>query len=107
MLSPYYDSPFFFDSQAVRFRPPVVIEFTKIYRQQNQDFISLLNKVRNNNLDLAGYDTLNSRFIPDFKPPEGSNYITLTSHNLRAEQANQLKLDELPGKVHLLCPNRK
>jgi len=100
LLSPYYDSPFFFDSQAVRFRPPVVIEFTKIYRQQNQDFISLLNKVRNNNLDLAGYDTLNSRFIPDFKPPEGSNYITLTSHNLRAEQANQLKLDELPGKVH-------
>ncbi len=100
LLSPYYESPFFFDSQAVKFRPPVVIEFTKIYRQQNEDFISLLNKVRNNNLDQAGFDALNSRYVPDFKPPGGSNYITLTSHNVRADKANQSKLDELKGKLH-------
>jgi hypothetical protein len=51
VLREYYKSPFFFDSYVMREDPPVYVEFTKIYRQTEERFIGLLNRVRNNEMD--------------------------------------------------------
>ncbi|MGB4770856.1 MAG: helix-turn-helix domain-containing protein [Chitinophagaceae bacterium] len=95
VLSNYYESPFFFDSNAVKEQMPLLIELNTIYRQKEESFVSLLNKVRNNLLEKDDYDQLNLRFIPDFQPAKEDKYITLTSHNNQADQINLAKRNKL------------
>lgn len=95
LLGNYYSSPFFFDSKAVKEQAPLLIELTKIYRQKEQSFVELLNKVRNNYMDKDDFDELNDRYIPDFHPSADEKYITLTSHNAQADNINQVKLQKL------------
>jgi len=95
ILNEYYDSPFFFDSQVIKSQTPLLIELTKIYRQKEEGFVSLLNKVRNNELDADDFEALHQRYNPGFSPMPGENYITLTSHNNQADQINQVQLHKL------------
>ena len=95
LLGNYYSSPFFFDSKAVKEQTPLLIELTKIYRQKEQSFVDLLNKVRNNYMDKDDFEELNNRFIPGFHPTPEQKFITLTSHNAQADTINQVKLQKL------------
>lgn len=95
VLSNYYESPFFFSSNAVKEQTPLLIELTTIYRQKEESFVSLLNKVRNNLLEKEDYDALNLRFISDFQPTTEDKYITLTSHNNQADTINLAKRNKL------------
>lgn len=97
ILSSYYKSRFFFSSQVLKASPPVYIELDKIYRQTEASFVSLLNQVRNNELDQSGLDLLQSRYQPGFNPSKTDNYITLTTHNARADAINYKALGELAG----------
>lgn len=95
ILCEYYSSPFFFDSLAVKEQAPLLIELNKIYRQKEEAFVSLLNKVRNNDMGPADFEELHHRFIPGFAPGPDENYITLTSHNNQADLINQQQLYKL------------
>ena len=97
MLRQHYSTPYFFGSNALQGTHPITIQLTHIYRQSDEVFINLLNKVRDNQMDKEVLETLNSRYIPDFSPPEDEPYITLTSHNKAANKINEKKLKELPG----------
>ncbi len=101
MLRQHYQTPYFFSSLALQKTGPVAIELKHIYRQSDQTFIDLLNKVRNNKLDDSVLQTLNSRFIPDFQPAETDDYITLTATNAAAHDINARKLASLPETVHV------
>ena len=48
ILSQYYDTPYFFGSQALRRLDYVTIELSRVYRQQDASFINILNAVRSN-----------------------------------------------------------
>jgi hypothetical protein len=93
LLRPHYDTPYFFSSLALRKTEPVNIELQYIFRQSDERFIELLNKVRNNDLDATVLETLNSRYIRDFEPDDGDEYITLTSHNASAADINAQRLE--------------
>jgi len=97
MLSAIYKSPFFFDSLAMRNQPPVCIELLKIYRQTDQDFINLLNKVRNNVMDQESLELLNKHYNPNITEKQYQENITLTTHNRKAEEINARNLAALPG----------
>ena len=97
MLSAYYDTPYFFSSRALRQTEYLVIELTRIYRQDDKAFVDILNKVRDNKADRHVLDVLNSRYIPDFKPADDERYIRLTTHNFMAQQVNSRELAKLPG----------
>ena len=99
MLSPYYDTPYFFGSQVLKKAPYVCVELEHIYRQHDDDFISLLNKVRNNQMDADCVRVLNSRFKPGFVPKDEEGYITLTTHNYQADQINDSKLAAIKEKT--------
>ena len=99
LLRPFYASPFFFDAQVIRQAPPIYLELKKIYRQKENGFIGLLNKIRNNQADWEDLERLHDHYEPEFISPRGENYITLTSHNARAESINQDELDKLGGPV--------
>ena len=98
VLSPYYDTPYFFGSQVLKKTPYVCVELEHIYRQHDEDFITLLNKVRNNQMDADCVRLLNSRFKPNFIAHDNEGYITLTTHNYQADQINETKLGSIEAK---------
>ena len=88
ILQEYYSTPFFFDSLAIKEQMPLLIELNKIYRQKDESFVRLLNKVRNNQMDKDDFEDLHFRFDQHFVPPVDEKYITLTSHNKQSDQIN-------------------
>lgn len=101
ILQPFYESTFFFSSKVILSNKPVYIELKKIYRQNEQEFIELLNRVRINKVNQNELNILNSKFNPTFSPTENANYITLATHNKIVESTNLSKLAELPGEIQL------
>ena len=99
LLSEYYIGPYFFDSKVLQEEPPVYIEFNKIYRQSDEQFIGLLNQVRNNELDEEGLKILESRFQPAFSRRKQDGYIILTTHNNKASEINANELGNLTTKL--------
>lgn len=99
ILSQYYESIYFFHSHVIREQPPVYVEFDKIYRQSDSQFINVLNEVRNDNLSAEGLDVLQSRYLPDFNPSPEENYITLATHNAMADTINSRELEKIDGQV--------
>jgi len=100
ILKPYYQSPFFFDAQVIQQSPPLYIELKKIYRQNEQRFIDVLNNVRHNEVTEDDFTLLNSRYDPYFNPSADDKYITLSTHNKRADAINSAELDKLPGRIY-------
>lgn len=98
IMARYYPSPFFFDAKVLREYPPILLELTKIYRQSEQTFIDILNDIRNNCCTPQQLEVLNGYYKPDFVPPSAESYITLTTHNNRADTINRQELSTLPGK---------
>lgn len=98
ILSAFYNSPYFFDSKVIAQQEPVHIELNKIYRQSDQHFIDLLNMVRNNEMDEEGFIALNKLYKPAFQPGKDDGYITLSTHNYKADAINAEELTKLSEK---------
>lgn len=99
LLKEHYDTPFFFSSNALKQVGYLTVELKKVYRQQDEQFISLLNQIRENRASDATLQALNQRFIPNFEPPKNSNFIRLTTHNAPAQQINEQQLAALPSRA--------
>lgn len=97
-LRQHYQSPFFFHSRVVQEAPPVYIELKKIYRQSQQKFIDILNRIRNNEATREDLDTLNA--TSEKTPKPGCKYVTLTTHNYKADRINAGELAKLSGKTY-------
>jgi hypothetical protein len=97
ILREYYESPFFFHAKAVEQAPMVYIELKKIFRQNEQRFIDILNRIRNDETSGEDFEILNAR--RHAIPEEGQHYITLTSHNYKADRINADELMKLGGKA--------
>jgi len=95
LLKTWYETPFFFSSLALRKTQFISLELKHIYRQNDKQFIGLLNKIRENKLDEEAIHLLNQCYQPDFDTKNHSGYITLTTHNHQAQTINQLQLDKI------------
>lgn len=100
LLSPFYSSPYFFSSKVMQEREPAYVELNKIYRQSDERFINVLNKVRNNELDNDAHKILHERYDPSFQTNKEDGFITLTTHNLKADAINAEALDKLSSPLH-------
>lgn len=98
LLKPFYNSIYFFDAQVLQNSKPAYIELDKIYRQTDQRFVDLLNHLRNNEVSADDNALLNTYYKPGFKASPSDNYITLTTHNYKANELNKNLLNRLPGK---------
>ena len=98
-MKDYYDSPFFFNALVLKETHFLNIEFDKIYRQNEEKFIRLLNKVRNNEMSEDDFYLLNDRYQPELLG-DLEDYITLTTHNYKADKINQAQLQKLEGDIN-------
>jgi len=95
-----YPTPFFFSARALEGLDLLTMELKKIYRQKDEQFIHLLNAVRDNAMGAHHLSAFNTRFQPKHEIPVGEFYITLTTTNALAEKVNMQKISELPGRAH-------
>ena len=103
-LKKYYKGKFFFHSQVVQQNPPLYIELDKIFRQSDDAFISVLNNLRNNQISKEDIATLNQYVQPNFDLKTNKGFITLTTHNSKADTMNTEALESLEGKEWLYSP---
>lgn len=103
-LKTYYKGKFFFHSHVVQQNPPLYIELSKIFRQTDDTFISVLNNLRNNQISQQDIQTLNQYVKPDFDLKANKGYITLTTHNNKADTMNAQALEDLEGKLVVYKP---
>ncbi len=99
ILRNYYQGKYFFYAHTVIKNPPIYIELSKIYRQTDDDFINVLNNLRNNLITNEDLKILNQYVQPDFDLKHNPGYITLTTHNAKADQINADALQRLKGKT--------
>ena len=100
MLAPYYDTPYFFGSKALAQIDYVTIQLEKVYRQQDDTFLTLLNHIREGRPSDDDLRLLNSRCQPAFIPNPEDGYIRLTTHNQMANNYNESELRKLSGHAH-------
>lgn len=103
-LRHYYRGKFFFNAQVIEQHPPLYIELSKIYRQTDDRFISILNNLRNNQISAQDLSVLNQFVQPDFDLKANEGFITLTTHNAKADAINAQSLTDLDGKAETFWP---
>lgn len=97
ILSKFYNSQYFFDSMSLKKCSYITIELEKIYRQNDTEFTSILNDIRERRISYDSMARLNKRYIEGFNPDDNEGYIRLTTHNSVATQVNEKKLRALKG----------
>lgn len=90
-----YKSPYFFDAKVFEEVNLEILEFEKNYRQQDQNFLNLLDAIRRNRITPEHLCTLNTRHDPFFEPGDDEFYVYLTTTNKLADQINYERLHAL------------
>jgi ATP-dependent exoDNAse (exonuclease V) alpha subunit len=93
-----YRTPYFYGARVFSEFDMDFIELEKVYRQQDEKFVRLLNAVRDNSADEEDLESLNRRYKPDFQPAPGDFYIYLTTTNAMARQINDTELAKLDAE---------
>jgi len=93
----HYASPYFFSARVFQNIKIEYLELEKVYRQKDENFIALLNTIRNNSATEHELAALNQRYLPDFEAT-GDYSIYLTTTNQMARELNEERLNSLKGK---------
>jgi ATP-dependent exoDNAse (exonuclease V) alpha subunit len=101
-----YDSPYFFEAKVFQGANNLLcenfemefIELKTIYRQKDNEFIDILNAVRNNIMTEKDLSKLNERHDPEFIPTDEENYIHLMTTNANAATVNSTKLKAIDSE---------
>ncbi|MBC7523317.1 MAG: helix-turn-helix domain-containing protein [Flavobacterium sp.] len=97
VLRKYYRGKFFFHSHVIQQNPLLYVELSKIFRQTDTVFIDILNNLRNNQITTDNIQFLNKFVQPNFDLKTNKGYITLTTHNAKADSINAQSLLDLEG----------
>ncbi|MBN2166226.1 MAG: AAA family ATPase [Marinilabiliaceae bacterium] len=100
ILSKFYHSPYFFSANVFKQIPLVQIELKKVYRQSDDVFVELLDKIRIKNFQKNDIREINNRYDPTFKPTNDEFFITLAARRDTVDYINDKQLSELKGVEH-------
>ena len=93
LLQPFYPSSYFFNAKVWQQMPIVSIELRKVYRQSDERFIAILDRIRNNTSTPADLYALNSRVAADTSQKGMS--ITLAARRDTVDYTNEQHLAAL------------
>ncbi|AFL84409.1 PIF1 helicase/Helicase [Belliella baltica DSM 15883] len=100
VLGKFYKSMHFFEAKALQNSGLVYLELNKIFRQKDDQFINILNNLRENKTTQADIDFLNRFFKTEEEILKLKDNIIITTHNNKAEAHNQRELALLKSKSH-------
>lgn len=107
LLQPFYPSAYFFNAKVWQTMPIVSIELRKVYRQTDDKFIAILDRIRNNTATQHDLQSLNSRVanpssLSSTSSSSGSPLsITLAARRDTVDFINDQQLDALDGEVSM------
>jgi ATP-dependent exoDNAse (exonuclease V) alpha subunit len=96
-LRAHYKTPYFFSASVLRTAGMESLELEQVFRQEDPEFVHLLNGIRSATVTPDVVDALNERCVPDFEAAEGEPFVTLTTTNARARHINDENLRRLKG----------
>ena len=107
LLQPFYPSAYFFNAKVWQVMPIVSIELRKVYRQTDDKFIAILDRIRNNTAGVADLQALNARVEPSHPLTSSPSHpltsspshltITLAARRDTVDFINEQQLDALDG----------
>lgn len=97
VLKQHYHGMYFFHAKVIQESQPLYIELDKIYRQEDQDFIEILNNLRHNRITENDRKVLNEHLLTD-ESFDKKGYITLTTHNYKADELNSTELTKIKNR---------
>jgi ATP-dependent DNA helicase PIF1 len=100
-LNSHYKTPFFFSSSVYQKIQINKVQLHKIYRQNEVDFIKILNEIRVDRTSEATFELLNTRVVPNFEKEKGKFFITLVSTNALAYKINEKELSNLNSPIEV------
>ena len=102
ILNRFYPTPYFFSARVFNEIELVSIELTKVYRQTDKAFVSVLDHIRTNTAGAIDLQLLNTRYGTAIEESESDMYITLATRRDTVNFINEKKLAELPGESAIL-----
>ena len=99
-LKEKYKSPYFFSSNILERIDCPMFELKIIHRQDDRNFVTLLNNVRLGHVSSTELKELEGRYRKDFVPKDSDGYIRLTTHNWRSRKYNEERLEALPNSIY-------
>src|SRR5690554_7749547 len=104
VLKQFYQGIYFFNTWAMRSAEPLYIELKKIYRQDDRRFVQLLNNFRTNSVTPQDEEILKERVNEHFDTTKNKGFITLTTHNRKADEINHKELKALKAQEFVFLP---
>ena len=105
LLNPFYRSSFFFDAKIFQQFQLVSIELTKVYRQSDPVFISILDHIRTSQAQAKDLQLLNQRVGAQLDESDSKLAITLSTRRDTVDYINENQLKLLPGEPTLFRGN--
>ena len=105
LLNPFYRSSFFFDAKIFQQFQLVSIELTKVYRQSDPVFISILDHIRTSQAQSKDLQLLNQRVGAQLDESDSKLAITLSTRRDTVDYINENQLKLLPGEPTLFRGN--
>lgn len=102
IIGRFYPTPYFFSARVFDSIELVSVELTKVYRQSDKAFVSVLDHIRTNTAGAADLQLLNTRYDTHIEQSESDMYITLATRRDTVNFINEQKLAELPGEATVL-----
>lgn len=93
LFSSRWETPYFFSAHCYKELSLTNITLTTVWRQTDDDFIEVLNQVREGSVGEAALEVLNKRVDPTFRAPD--DWVTLASHRRTVEKINHDRLNDL------------
>ncbi|MBQ8467762.1 MAG: AAA family ATPase [Prevotella sp.] len=106
LLRPFYQSGYFFNAKVWQQMQLVSIELRKVYRQRDDQFIAMLDRIRQNHATAQDLQALNARLAPAAAPVCSDSVAAASSPALRiilatrrdiVDYTNEQRLAELPS----------
>lgn len=90
----FYETPYFFSANCFSLDMFQVLLLDKVFRQADEDFVNVLNIIREGNASIETLLPINSRTAPSYI---ADNHIILCTTNASADEINKMKLNKLRG----------
>ncbi|MDE6160139.1 MAG: AAA family ATPase, partial [Muribaculaceae bacterium] len=100
MLQPHYRSPYFFESRALADAGYMTVELQTVYRQNDTEFVGMLNSIRDGRATHSVLEALNSRVASAKAAAAADTTIRLTTHNRQADSINASRMAALAGNIY-------
>lgn len=97
LLRPFYPTPYFFSARVFHEFSLVSIELRKVYRQKDDNFIKILDRIRSNTASMGDMAALNQRVGASVAARENGLAITLATRRDTVDYINEQRLNSIEG----------